>query len=249
MTVNVFEQMPRIIGHRGACGHAPENTLASFDLAATLGAEFIELDVTLSKDNICVIHHDTDLDRCTDGQGPILLKTHEEIKSLDAGSWFSEAFKGERIPTFKETLETIIRLNLGLNLEIKPCLGWQIPTAEHVVNELRRYMPHNLPLLISSFDVECLQAVGAAMPETPLGYLTEAIPTDWERRMTEAGCASLHCQQEFVTEDVVAAVQHAGYRFLAYTVNDVERAQQLLDWGVDGVITDFPDRLLSNVRY
>ncbi|MCF8466887.1 MAG: glycerophosphoryl diester phosphodiesterase [Sneathiella sp.] len=246
--VPVFDILPKIVGHRGACGHAPENTLASLKKSAELGAGFVEIDVTLTRDNIAVIQHDTDVKRCSNGSGPILLKTLAEVKSLDAGSWFSPDFTGERIPTLKEATGTLARLKLGLNLEIKPTKGWEVPTAEQVGRELLDYWPGDLPLLLSSFNIEALVTVGEMLPGVPRGYLTEAIPPDWERRLAEAGCASLHCEKYFVTEDKVAAIRKAGYRILVYTVNDPEMAKRFLDWGVDAIITDFPDRMLDKLH-
>lgn len=248
MAHSVFDQMPKVMGHRGACGWAPENTLASIRKAAELGTRFIEIDVCLSRDNVPVIHHDMDVRRCTDGNGPILLKSLKELKALDAGRWFANEFEGERIPTLKEALALISELGLGLNLEIKPTSGWQLPTAREVTRELMADMPKDMPLLISSFSSETLQSTGTDMPEVARGFLTEAVPPDWQRRLEEAECASLHCQKEFVTAENVAAVKAAGYRYLVYTVNDVAMAQQFLDWGVDSIITDFPDRMFAGLR-
>lgn len=248
MTHSILDQLPQVMGHRGACGHAPENTLSSIEIAATLGAKFVEIDVCLTKDNIAILHHDTYVDRCTDGHGPVLLKTLEEIKLLDAGMRFSATFTGEKIPTLKEAISIIEKLGLGLNLELKPCRGWQVPTTEFVVAELQNLLPNNVPLLVSSFNIEALVILGSLMPDVPLGYLTEAIPPDWERRLADAGCASLHCRKEFVTKENVAAVKAAGYKFLAYTVNEPEMANQFLNWGVDSVITDYPDRLFEGLQ-
>ena len=243
-----FHQMPKIIGHRGACGLAPENTLASLKKAAEAGATFVEIDVTLTRDSIAVIQHDSDVRRCTNGSGPVLLKSLEEVKTLDAGSWFAPEFKGEKIPTLKEAVETLKTLNLGLNLEIKPTIGWQIPTAKQVAKELLDYWPEELPLLISSFGVECLIETHRHIPELPLGYLTSAIPPDWERRMADYGCASLHCERHYVNQDQVAAIRKAGYRVLVYTVNDPDEAKKLLDWGADAIITDFPDLMFKSLN-
>jgi glycerophosphoryl diester phosphodiesterase len=248
MNSSILDQLPRVIGHRGASGHAPENTLSSIRMAADMDAKFIEIDVTLTSDDIPVIFHDSELSRCTNGNGPVLLKTLADLKKLDAGSWFSDEFKDERIPTLKEAISTIHDSGLGLNLEIKPCMGWQVPTADSVAKELGQYLPENLPLLISSFNIEALQVAGRALPDIPLGYLTVAIPPDWERRLTEAGCASLHCHMDFVTPDIVKKVRAAGFRFLVYTVNDVKTAQTFIDWGVNAVITDFPDRMLKQLK-
>ena len=246
-TEKLFQQMPKVIGHRGACGHAPENTLASLRKAAALGTSFVEIDVTLTRDNAAVIQHDSDVRRCTNGQGPILLKTLDEVRALDAGSWFGEEFAGERIPTLQEAIDTVQELGLGLNLEIKPTIGWQIPTAAHVAEELEQHWPAEIPLLISSFGVECLLEVRKILPDVPLGYLTSAIPPDWEKRMAEYDCASLHCERHYVTKDHITAIKGAGYRVLVFTVNDPEEAKRLLDWGADAVITDFPDLMFPLV--
>lgn len=247
MISTFFDTMPKIIGHRGARGHAPENTLASFRKAAELGTRAIEIDVSVTQDNHCVILHDMDVDRCTDGKGPVLLKTLADLKVLDAGSWFSEDYVGERVPTLQETFSCLSDLNMSLNLEIKPCAGWQIPTSDAIGGFLTENQHNTIPILLSSFDIEALVATGDIVPDLPRGYLTEAIPPDWEKRLRDARASSLHCQQEFVTEGIVKAVQDAGYKFLVYTVNDPEYARQLLDWNVDGIITDYPDRLLPLV--
>lgn len=248
MTAPFFQTMPKIIGHRGARGLAPENTLASFKAAADAGAKSIEIDVSVTRDNQTVIHHDMDVRRCTNGTGPVLTQTLAELKALDAGSWFSDLYVAEKIPTLSEALLSVKQLGLSLNLEIKPCDGWQVPTAEIVGKQLQIELKEDFPILLSSFNIEALVTVGQFLPKVPLGYLTEAIPPDWEKRLRQAGAASFHCQGEFVTKDIVSAVQAAGFKFLVYTVNDVDYARQLLDWNVDAIITDYPDRLLPLVQ-
>jgi len=245
MRATFFETMPRIVGHRGACGLAPENTFASFHKAAEIGTKSIEIDVMVTADDHCVICHDMSVDRCTNGKGPVLLKSLNEIKSLDAGSWFSSEYKGEQIPTLAEAIEIVRSHEMSLNLEIKPTDGWQVPTAKLVGQELKEKLPSDLPVLLSSFNIEALVTIGDMLPHLPRGYLADTIPDEWERRLREARADSLHCSHEFVTEDAIKAVKDAGYRFLVFTVNDIERAKQLLDWGVDAIITDFPDRMLS----
>ncbi len=244
MTSAFFETMPRIIGHRGAKGLAPENTLSSFRKAAEVGAKSIEIDVTVTRDNGTVIHHDTNLDRCSNGAGPVLLQDLADIEKLDAGSWFGDDWRGEKIPTLTEALKATEALGMSLNLEVKPVEGWQVPTAEIVGRQLQKELSRDLPLLISSFSEEALTITGQYVPDIPLGYLTDAIPPDWEKRLTDTGSASLHCYYPFVTEEAVKAVQTAGFKFLAYTVNDLEIAERFLSWGVDAIITDYPDKLL-----
>ncbi|MEH6476988.1 MAG: glycerophosphoryl diester phosphodiesterase [Sneathiella sp.] len=244
MRATFFETMPRVIGHRGASGLAPENTIASFKKAAEVGTQSIEIDVMITSDDQCVICHDTNVNRCTDGTGPVLLKTLEEIKFLDAGKWFSGAFAGQQIPTLQETTDLLTKLNMSLNLEIKPTDGWEVPTAKIVGQELKANLPSDLPVLLSSFNIEALVTTGEIVPHLPRGYLSDAIPYEWERRLAEARVDSLHCDANFVTEDAIKAVQDAGYRFLAFTVNDPAHAKQLLDWNIDAIITDYPDRML-----
>ena len=243
MTVKFLETMPKIIGHRGACGLAPENTLASFDAAAKSGAKSVEIDVMTTKDEQCVICHDTNLKRCTDGEGQVLLKTLEEIQALDAGSWFDASYSDQKIPTLSQALNNIRGNGMSVNLEIKPTDGWQVPTAQIVGKELGKTLPDDLPVLLSSFNIEALTTIGELLPDLPRGYLSDAIPHNWEVRLAEARASSLHCYKDYVTEDVVKAVQDAGYKFLVFTVNDPEHARQLLSWNVDAIITDFPDRM------
>ena len=123
-------KLPQIIGHRGACGYAPENTLESIHTAADMGVEWVELDVKLTKDQIPVIFHDETLDRTTNGSGNIADIDFEDLRDLECGSWFSESFAGLKIPTLEEVLEVLIDRDMGLNLEIKPCPGREIETAE-----------------------------------------------------------------------------------------------------------------------
>ena len=243
MPANYLDVMPKIIGHRGACGHAPENTLASLKKAAELGLTSVEIDVMLTSDDACVICHDHDVRRCTNGSGKVRLKNLSELQQLDAGSKFDPEFSNQKIPTMAEAFTCLNELGMSVNLEIKPLGGWQVPTALQVGAELKKNSQSLPPLLISSFNIEALQTIKPIVPNIPLGYLTDTIPHNWQQRLADVGASSLHVDKDFVTADAVKAVQAAGYKFLVYTVNDPEHAKQLLAWNVDGIITDFPDRL------
>jgi len=247
MPSSYFENMPRIVGHRGACGHAPENTLASFKAAADLGCKSIEIDGMTTKDNQVVVCHDTSVNRCTNGTGAVLLKTLAELEALDAGSKFDPKFAGEKIPTLEETLEYVHSLGMSINLEIKPTSGWQVETTTRIIEVLKESQPADLPLMFSSFNVEALEVAQRLAPEIERGYLCEVPPSDWERRLKAVGAASLHCHHSFATEQIIKDVQSAGYRILVYTVNDADIGKRLLDWNIDGIITDFPDRLFDLV--
>ena len=122
-------KIPSVIGHRGAAAFAPENTLESIRTAAEIGAKWVELDVKLTKDSIPIIFHDDTLERTTSGYGPVAEASWNDIKELEAGMWFSEGFTNVSVPTLEDALEEILKLKLGVNLEIKPCPGHEVETA------------------------------------------------------------------------------------------------------------------------
>src|SRR5262245_50973415 len=126
----VLTNLPLIIGHRGACGHAPENTLASLKKAHELGVLWVEFDVMLAGCGEPIIMHDTRLDRTTDQQGYVNEFTYQQIASFDAGGWFSEAYRGERVPTSKEFIHHLQQRQMSAVVEIKPYPGQEQLTAE-----------------------------------------------------------------------------------------------------------------------
>ncbi|MBL4613662.1 MAG: glycerophosphoryl diester phosphodiesterase [Magnetovibrio sp.] len=235
--------MPKIIGHRGACGHAPENTLVSIAHAAELGAQAVEFDATITQDGVAIVLHDYDVDRCSDGSGPVALKTFDEIKRLDAGSWFDKRFAGARIPTLHDALKLVADKGLRLNLELKPTLGWEEPTARIIAKVVQDVWPLDLPLLVSSMSPQALDTFHDRLPGVALGLITCAIPQNWHLRMRQHHCVALHCHHDFVTHDLVQEVHATGARLHVYTVNDDAKAKALFAMGVDAVFTDFPDRL------
>lgn len=237
--------MPKVIGHRGACGSAPENTLASIALAAELGAEAIEFDVTITSDGHAIVMHDANVDRCSDGSGPVVLKSLDEVSQLDAGAWFAQKFRGERIPLLRDALAFVAEKDMALNLEIKPTLGWEEPTARAVAATLLDVWPSNVRVLVSSMSTLALDTFYTLMPDVPLGLITYAVPENWRERLERHRCLSLHCYHAFVTKELVDAVHASGHRIHVYTVNDGERAKSLYAMGVDAIFTDHPDHLLA----
>lgn len=235
-------KLPKIIGHRGACGYAPENTLESIKTAADLGATWVELDVKLTKDDVAIIFHDDELDRTTNGSGLVMETTYEDIKQLEAGSWFADSFTGIKIPTLEETLELLIDLNLGLNLEIKPCAGREIQTAEAALDILSRYWDDTDKLLISSFSHVSLETAMEMAPEWHRGLLLDdEWPENWGELAEYLEAATININGNKVDREQVEAVIDLGKPVLAYTINDPQRFRTLQSWGVDGVFTDVPD--------
>lgn len=240
-----YEQLSFVIGHRGACGHAPENTQASFRLAKTLGARWIETDVCISADGIPYIFHDDRLDRCTNGSG-LIAKTHSSVLDhLDAGGWFDPSFKGETIPRLDTFLLACQELGLMLNLEIKSPLGLEIPTTEAVAPIIRRLWNPATPLLLSSFTPHTLICAANLLPEYPRGLNLDTIPANWEARMQECSAQSIHFYDPFANQSRIAEVKSAGYGVMCFTINDAKRAAELKNMGVDSVFSDVPDTLLK----
>lgn len=238
--------IPRVICHRGACGYAPENTIAAMRKAAELGGKWVEFDAKLTRDNTVIIMHDDDLDRTTDGHGKVAETDWTDIRKLDAGSWFGAAFRGEPVPTLTAVIAELARLGLGANVEIKPCPGRDEETGHIVAAQVLEEWPASLPVpLLSSFSAASLAAAGKVAPDLPRAFLVPRVPADWQAQVRQLDCVALHTNQKRLTAEIAADVKRAGLALRAYTVNERDRAEALFSWGVDGVFSDFADRLLT----
>jgi glycerophosphoryl diester phosphodiesterase len=235
---------PKIIGHRGAAAHAPENTLASFSKAKDQGATWVELDVQLSSDGVPMVFHDDGLERTSNGQGWMCGQPVSVLSRLDAGSWFSPEFAGQTIPTLEAAMRHISRLGLGLNIEIKADEQAGAATALAALTVARGNWPAALPPpLISSFAESALAAARDAVPIWPRALLVNKLPANWLQRLKDLGCVSLNADWTKLTPAITYEVKEAGYGLLAYTVNHPAQAERLWSWGIDGMFTDSPERL------
>ena len=247
---NIAARLAPIVAHRGASAAAPENTLAAIRAAAAEGARWVEVDVKLSRDGVCILMHDDLLRRTTNGRGEVAQYDLDELKCLDAGSWFARRFAGERIPTLVETIELALELGLDLNLELKPCPGRQHETAIAAVETLRRHWPGGRPWpLLSSFAVASLEEIRLRAPEMPRGLLIGRPTRRGQGMLDRLDCVTLHCDARRVTKGLVASLAATGRPVLCYTVNDAQRARRLLQMGVASIITDRPADLTSALRY
>ena len=235
-----------IIAHRGASGHAPENTLAALAKAADLGASWVEFDCMMCAGDGLVVHHDESLKRITGDARSVPDCTVGEIQTLDAGSWFAGDFASERIPTLAQVIDLLERRGLGANAEIKPAEGFEVATGTLMAQQLKKLWPESLPaLVISSFSEEALMESLKILPDVEHAILWEGVPDDWRDALQRIGATAIHCEGKLLSEDQVRAIKADGLPLRCYTVNDVELGRRLLSWGVDALITDFPERFLE----
>lgn len=234
--------LPFVIGHRGAAGLAPENTLASLIRAKKEGTKWVEFDVKLARYGEAVLFHDETLDRTTDGHGAVKDMSLSELRALDAGSWFDAAFKGERIPTFQESMVTLAREGLGANVEIKPDKGTERETALTVARLIKSDWPRDIPApVISSFSEESIAVAHAEIPEIPRAMLFWKLPDDWHDIVRRYECTAIHMSDRHVSSELIDEASALGLPVRVYTVNDPARANTLREMGAQCVFTDRPD--------
>lgn len=226
-----------IIGHRGAAGLFPENTLAGFARAVDLGVDGVEFDVRMAESEVVVIH-DERVDRTTNGTGMVSELSFAELRRLDAGA-------GQPIPTLQEVLDALPK-HLMVNIELKGP-GTARPVASVLGKAARGLQTMDLPtLLVSSFDHDELCRFHDICPGVPCAPLAKRFSDALEPTVRALDAWSVNLSLRAVTEAHVQAVKSWGRRCLVYTVNDPETAQALGAIGVTGVFTDYPDRLVGD---
>jgi glycerophosphoryl diester phosphodiesterase len=232
-----------VLAHRGYSAKAPENTMAAFELALAVGADGIELDVHMTRDGEIVVIHDDTLDRTTNGKGPVSDQTMAELRELDAGSWFSPEFAGERIPTLKRVLELIKDKDVLLNIEIKTGLGFQ-QLNEELVPLLDRYDRWERTI-ISSFNHYALAHLISLKPQarTAILYMA-ALVNPWVYAKS-IGATALHPYYPGIIPEIVTASQQNGMMVNAWTVDLEADIQRVKMCRVDGIITNEPERVKS----
>lgn len=222
--------------HRGDVAHAPENTLPAFALAVEKGAPMIEFDVHLSKDGRMVIIHDDTVDRTTDGTGKVSDLTFDELRALDAGSWFDEKFKGTRIPTLRETLEAIPP-HVLCNVHLKYADG-VAPLAAALIKEMGR-----LDQCFLACDLDQAETAKAVVPEIKICNMSrQSGDRDAYADSTiAAGAAFIQVQKGKGLDgltDQVARLHAAGVTVNYFGTEDPAEINVLADAGVDFILTD-----------
>jgi glycerophosphoryl diester phosphodiesterase len=231
-----------VIAHRGASGHAPENTLAAFRKAVSQGAAFIETDLQLSRDAHFVAIHDATVDRTTGGHGAVHDLTLAELRRLDAGSWFGSEFAGERIPILEEILDFSKKHDVVFYLELKPSGSWG---GEHALIGALRESGEIPRAVVISFDAAILESLRKIEPTLMTGLLYEGQIEKPVERAVEIGARQLAVRGDLVTPALLAAARKKDLQVVCWTVNHPAHMRLLIDAGVDGIMSDYPDRLVA----
>lgn len=245
--------MSFLIAHRGHSARAPENTMAAFRAAADAGFGWIETDVDLLGDGTAVLIHDATLERTTDAVGPVAELIRTDLAGIDAGSWFSSAHAGQRVPQLGELIELAEVRGLNLNLELKlsdPTPRRTTRFLEAVAGQLERLTPER-EVIVSSFDHELLAAFHRAAPGYATACLFEPLQmAPWSRRsvwreaVRSTGATWVHPHHRDLNRATVRMLHAEGLGVNTWTVNDRGRSRKLAAWGVRGMCTDGPERVI-----
>lgn len=231
---------PWIIGHRGAPAHAPENTMASFRKAVELGATFIETDLRLSHDARLVAMHDATLDRTSNGRGLVRDFTLSQLRELDAGSWYGQKFVGEKIPTVEEILQFAREADVVFYLEVKHESGWGV---HHGIAGALRAANDPARTVVISFDSSMLEKLRKLDAGLLTGFLFETPLEKAVQKAQAIGARQILPRADLVTRELLSEAREAGLQVVTWTVNEPAEMERLIELGVNGIMTNWPDRL------
>jgi len=222
------------IGHRGAMGYAPENTLKSFKKALELNVDAIELDVYVCKSGELVVIHDDKVNRTTNGEGYVIEKTLDELKTLDAGD-------GEKIPLLSEVLD-VINKKVKINIELKGT-GTANPVYELIEEYVKNKSWKYDDFIISSFNHYELKRFRELNSLIKIGALITGIPIGFAEFAEKLNAYSVNLCIEFINQEFVDDVHKRGLKVYVWTVNDSDDIERMKNLNVDGIFSNFPDRL------
>lgn len=225
-----------IISHRGAMAYEPENTLRSMKKALTFDIDYIEFDVHVTKDGALVVIHDDTVDRTTNGKGFVADMTLDQIKKLDAG-------KGEQVPTLQEVLHCIDR-----KVKVLVEIAGFLPAAEKVADVINQYVEekgwHYDDFMVCSFKHAELKRFHALIPQIPLVACTSGVPLSYAKMAEEVGAQYVATENLYLGDDAFIKDAHArNIKFILYTIDEPEYLDRYKSFGIDGVITNAPDKL------
>ncbi|MBO4339688.1 MAG: glycerophosphodiester phosphodiesterase [Clostridia bacterium] len=241
--------MPLVLAHRGANKRAPQNTIPAFKKAVEFNADGIETDVHLSKDGEIVICHNYTIDATSNGKGLISDYACEELKKFDFGSYFSEDFRGVTLPTLSQCLDVVKNMKL-INIEIK-APKQKNDLVKRTVEMVNKY-GLNDSVIISCFNPECIRESKETDPSIRTGLLyenddlgKEIMSFGVEKYCAQLNANAAHPDRELITEDEVKRLHAMNMTVNVWTVNEKEDILKLTEWGVDSLISDVPDYVIS----
>lgn len=221
-----------IIGHRGAKGYAPENTISSFKRAIELGVDMIELDVYVLLTGEVVLMHDHKVDRTTNGKGYVYEQSYDEVRALDAGG-------GEQVPTLQEVLDFVNR-RVVINVELKgPGTAKAVAAIIADYIETKGWQPSNF--IVSSFNHHELKEFQSHLPSITIAALMDALPLDYAAFAERLGAKIVSPGHQFVTKEYVDDAHARGMRVNVWTVDDPDEIHRMMRMGIDGIFTNVPD--------
>lgn len=233
-----------VFAHRGSKCNRPENTLASFLEAVRVHSDGIELDVHLSLDGELIVIHDEKIDRTTTGKGLVRKMALADIKRFDAGSWFNDDFRGEKIPTLLEVLELLTALSFTgvLNIEIKTD-KYHYPHIEEKLSALMKSRQWSFDHLYSSFNINSLKILSEIEPDVELSYLTNNRLRKIENGLLTDFITNIHPRKSYAFKHpVLTSLSNKPIRL--WTVNSELEMRQAFHENVAGIITDYPEQAI-----
>lgn len=240
---NVQAQTPiTLTGHIGAAGHAPENTISSIQKALSLHVDRVEVDVQQSSDGVVVLMHDVTLQRTTNAKGKVKSFTYAELQQLDAGSKFSSAFKGEKIPTLEDAFACINGKAVFV-IELKKGNEYYPQIVANVVRLIQKYDAYKW-CIIHSFEDKILQDVHALDPAIALHSVVATRRS--KHLLSMPYLTEISIYHKFLTPKWLKKIHSMGKKVNVWTVNTPEDIQKMREMQVDGIISNFPDRLQKN---
>ena len=233
------------IAHRGASGYAPENTLAAYRRAVAQGVTFIETDLHLTRDAHFVALHDETVNRTTNGQGPIQEMTLQEARRLDAGSWFGSEFIGERLPTLPEILDFAKKHDVVFYLELKSTGFWG---GDHALISALRDSGEIPRVVVIAFDASILEGLRKIEPTLMTALLYDGTIEKPLEKALSIGARQIAVKGDLMTPNLLAEAHKKDVQLVCWTINQPAHMRLLAAAGVDGIMSDYPDRLLSALK-
>lgn len=253
MAQHINKKQTIVIAHRGASADAPENTMAAIKKAMAMGVDMVEIDVQLTKDKQVVLMHDLTVDRTTNGKGRVRDLRFDEIRKLDAGSWFSSDFKGEKVPTLEEVIETI-NGKCKLLIEVKRVKTKKPEIEAKIIQLIDKYNAQNW-CVVQSFETEVVKNIQALDTSIECHKLVtmniSVLPLHLDSRIKTGTIykyktvQSINPYFKMLNKRKVDKIHSRGQKIITWTVNEKEDMKRMIDMGVDGIITNYPDRLIE----